>query len=244
MANVIVVNSQQVSNLWIWAPERGTPEDYKLPPQNVPGVVVMEVSRDLHEGLEAELQRAGTVPLPRPLYLRVDVPAYVTVVLAAAPGVWLTLRTAIRALADRNKQKTFHLYLGDAEMIADGHSVEDVARLLEAAQTLFERQISAPDEAEREDLPYAAMVQAARQLLAHRGNLVVDEDVSGRLDTVSQCIDDSTLWEVAVVCLDLAVERLVRLERDNDRPSATTPEATLALHTAVEILKQFPHSRS
>ncbi|MEW2161328.1 hypothetical protein AB0950_40075 [Streptomyces sp. NPDC007189] len=238
------MTSRQASRLLIRVPEHEAPKGYVLDdPPGAAGVVVMEVSWDLQEELEAELQRAGATPLPRPHYLRLDVPTYATVVLAAAPGVWLTLRTAIRALADRNKQKTFRLYLGDAEMIADGHSVKDVTRLLETAQTLFERQTSASDETEGEALSYAAVEQAARQLLVQRDGLAVDEHISGCLDRMAQYIDDPRLWELVVVNLDMAVDGLVRLERDNDRPSAVTPEATLSLNAAAEILKQFLHTR-
>lgn len=76
-------------------------------------------------------------------------PVHAVIGVTAAPGVWLNLRAAINALGARHKDKTFRLELSGEESIeANGHSAEDIDRILKAAGELY-AQRAALDEAWR-----------------------------------------------------------------------------------------------
>lgn len=68
---------------------------------------------------------------------------------SVAGGGGLVLRAAIRELGERHKEKKFRLTWKEGEITADGHSVEDVERILRAVEAalpdLGEGQEQGPD---------------------------------------------------------------------------------------------------
>ncbi|MGX1913646.1 hypothetical protein ACWIID_33105 [Streptomyces phaeochromogenes] len=214
------------------------------PSAEAPGVVYLEVSRDIEAELWSELLRADAALLEDRASLQIArVPDYVVVALAAAPGAWLALRTAIRAVADRHKHKTFHVELpGGGAISADGQSAQDVTRLLETAQTLFEREAQA--RITDIDRHYAALAHAAQQLLANRDGLSVDESVTNYLDATAEALVDwaagSRQRSWLSWCLSNSVMSLWALQLRSSSPAATTEEARQALTAAAEALANPP----
>ncbi|MHA4818998.1 hypothetical protein ACXZ65_32140 [Streptomyces aculeolatus] len=74
-------------------------------------------------------------------------PVHYVIGVTAAPGIWLNLRAAINSLGARNKAKTFRLELSGGESIeANGHSAEDVEKLLKAAMEVYAQRAALNEE--------------------------------------------------------------------------------------------------
>ncbi|MGW2036025.1 hypothetical protein [Streptomyces sp. NPDC001811] len=197
------------------------------------------------EAFEEELRRAGAVPLPQDIYHRAwDLPDYGIIALTAGPGIWLALRAAIRGIAERHRHKGFLLELPDGGSIsADGHSAKEVARLLTAAEQLFERQKQTPDQ------HFVAVERVARQLLDHRAGFVVPESwatfvsVGPSLDGVAALLDDCRTMRqrhALVGLLTQVVNDNRKLEDMTGQPAATTAEAQQALTAVAEVVRGLP----
>ncbi|MFE3032912.1 hypothetical protein ACFXKY_14860 [Streptomyces canus] len=199
------------------------------------------------DDLEEELRKAGAEPLPQDVHRSAhSVPEYVVVAVTAGPGIWLALRTAIRGLAERHRHKGFAIELpGGGTFSADGHSAKEVALLLTAAERLFEHQNQTPDH------HFAAVDRVARQLLAHRADLVVPDEpwasivsVISPLDAVAALLDDCQTVRQRhdlVGFLTQVVEGYRLLEEMTGDQVATTVEADRALTAVAEVIRDLPH---
>lgn len=198
-----------------------------------------------HEAFEEELRKSGAVPLPQDFYKSAhSLPDYAIIAVTAGPGVWLALRAAIRGLSERHRHKAFLLELPSGGSIsADGHSAKEVARLLTAAEQLFEHQKQTPDQ------HFAAVERVARQLLAHRADFVVPEPwvaivpVDAAFDGVAALLDDCRTMRqrhALVGFLNQVVWGNDNLEVMTGQPAATTAEAQQALTAVAEVIRDLP----
>ncbi|WP_208903135.1 hypothetical protein [Streptomyces incarnatus] len=198
-----------------------------------------------HAALEEELRKAGAEPLPQDEYHSArSLPDYAVIAVTAGPGIWLALRAAIRGLAERHRHKGFILELsGGHTMSADGHSAKEVARLLVAAEQLLQCQNRTQDQ------HFDAVDRVARQLLAHRADLVIPEpwgaliSVDSSLDGAAALLDDcrTTRQRHALVgFLAEVVRSNGNLEDMAGQSVATTTEAQQALAAVADVIRGLP----
>ncbi|MGW0886111.1 hypothetical protein [Streptomyces sp. NPDC002671] len=220
---------------------------YFLPTRNdEPQRIYLRLPSGTGQGaLEEELHKAGAEPLRQDVgHSARSLPEYAIIAVTAGPGIWLTLRAAVRGVAERHRHKGFILELPDGGAIhADGHSAKEVARLLTAAEQLFEHQKQTPDQ------HFVAVDRAARQLLAHRADLVVPESwatlvsVDSSLDGVAALLDDCRTMRqrhALVGFLTGVVQSNRNLEDMTGQPAATTAEARQALTAVAEVIRGLP----
>ncbi|MFG3518536.1 hypothetical protein [Streptomyces bobili] len=128
-------------------------------------------------------------------------------------------------------------------MSADGHSAKEVARLLSAAEGLFEHVSQTPDQ------HFVAVDRVARQLLAHRADLVVPEpwativSIDSSLDGVAALLDDCRTMQqrhALVGFLTGVVNGNRNLEDMTGQPAATTAESQQALAAVAEVIRDLP----
>lgn len=108
----------------------------RLDPWGALGEVKLRVSPEIADDVLRELKGAGGDAGQRHEFSVLGELVVLGLVIRDNGG-WMTLRTAIEALANRNKDKHIRLEFGETVLEMDGYSAKDIERLLGPVRESF-----------------------------------------------------------------------------------------------------------